>query len=192
MRKSKIELQPGNVFGELTVIREEGKEPRGHYVWLCLCECGKTKIVRGASLQAGSVRSCGCLQGQPGLQINCDYCGKQITKQYSKTVKQAHHFCNRKCMGKWQTKNNNPDWKDGEAVIRKCGYAYIPVKNGSQKEHVVIAEWTLGRKLKHRELVHHINMNKTDNRNENLLICTMNYHSSLHARMAEEYARRFL
>lgn len=60
----------GNKYGKLTVInrvpRPEGR-PKGAY-WLCSCECGKEKIVRGADLRAGSVNSCGCLLGKHSIK----------------------------------------------------------------------------------------------------------------------------
>ena len=32
--------------------------------WLCVCDCGNEKVVRSASLNNGSVRSCGCLRNE--------------------------------------------------------------------------------------------------------------------------------
>lgn len=68
------------------------------------------------------------------------------------------------------------------------GYKSVPYARRYENrkpvfEHREIAEATLGRKLKDGEIVHHINMDKTDNRRCNLLICTKNYHRLLHYRM---------
>lgn len=50
----------GNRFGKLTALRIE--EKRGnYYYYLCRCDCGNMKIVRGTNLKDGSIRSCGCL-----------------------------------------------------------------------------------------------------------------------------------
>jgi len=67
---------------------------------------------------------------------------------------------------------------------------YIRYKIGNKKwklEHAMVVEKAIGRPLRRHEKIHHINMIKQDNRNCNLLVCDMKYHSWLH----QQYARRF-
>lgn len=63
------------------------------------------------------------------------------------------------------------------------GYLYTPV-TGKKRQylHRQVAEKALGRPLTKKECVHHINYDKTDNRNENLVVCDLAYHNMLHAR----------
>ncbi|WP_426981224.1 hypothetical protein [Bacillus pseudomycoides] len=55
----------GNKFGRLTVIKRV--ENQGKYVtWLCECECGNTKVIRGSSITTGNTTSCGCARIKHG------------------------------------------------------------------------------------------------------------------------------
>ena len=84
-----------------------------------------------------------------------------------------------------------PSWQEGRGVDCK-GYVWIavPLSDGTivrRSEHVLIAERVLGRRLNSGEVVHHINGNKADNRNSNLLITTNSYHRWLETKMATLY-----
>lgn len=85
--------------------------------------------------------------------------------------------------------------KSARAVGNKTfsSEGYVVVRMGSRKrkyEHILVAEQALGRPLRSfghgnpkSEVVHHLNGNKADNRTENLLICSHQYHVALHHRL---------
>lgn len=53
-------IKVGDVFGKLTVIKDEGPGKNGTgQLLLCECECGKTRIFRAGSLRARNNQSCG-------------------------------------------------------------------------------------------------------------------------------------
>lgn len=51
----------GQRFGRLTVVDRQRHPTKRGCFWLCRCECGKTKLVRGGDLRSTRVQSCGCL-----------------------------------------------------------------------------------------------------------------------------------
>lgn len=54
----------GDKYGRLTVISHAGKDSRGKHLWLCLCSCGKEKVVVSDNLSSGKSNSCGCLKAE--------------------------------------------------------------------------------------------------------------------------------
>jgi hypothetical protein len=62
-RKNKYKDLTGLFFNRLKVIslyeRRRNNSGGTHLHWLCLCDCGKKRIVSGGSLKQGSVKSCG-------------------------------------------------------------------------------------------------------------------------------------
>ena len=60
---------------------------------------------------------------------------------------------------------------------------WVKVDDEWRREHVVIAEKILGRRLKENEVVHHINTDPLDNRHTNLIIMERAMHTILHQKM---------
>lgn len=53
-----------NRYGRLIVLSHAGKDHRGKHLWLCLCDCGKEKVVVSDNLSSGKSNSCGCLRAE--------------------------------------------------------------------------------------------------------------------------------
>ena len=54
-------IKEGQKYGRWTTLQLDYRKGSVYY-WLCICECGTEKSVRGASLLSGKSKSCGCLQ----------------------------------------------------------------------------------------------------------------------------------
>jgi hypothetical protein len=56
----RIDIAIGQKFNSLTIVEEYNIN--GRRMFLCECDCGKTKVVRLGHLTQGLIRSCGCLR----------------------------------------------------------------------------------------------------------------------------------
>ncbi len=69
--------------------------------------------------------------------------------------------------------------------ITQNGYVRVTEGGTNESEHVLTAERALGRKLVFPEQVHHVDLFRRNNKNENLVICPdTSYHKLLHRRTA--------
>jgi len=115
---------------------------------------------------------------------NCAQCGKEFSKDprfsYKKYEKQK--FCSKVCSLRSRKGEKRPNaeaekhhgWKGGRRVS-KGGYILLSrpkhphaQSHGYILEHRLVMEAHLGRYLHPKEVVHHINEDKQDNRIENL------------------------
>lgn len=62
------EIAPGTVFSRYTVIKKVESDQASGQWYLCRCECGTEKIVRGTYLRTGRIQSCGCLRKERQLE----------------------------------------------------------------------------------------------------------------------------
>ena len=60
----------GQNFGRLIVIKRVENDKSGNHRWLCRCDCGKEKVIRGSDLKNGHTKSCGCLKIKHGHTKN--------------------------------------------------------------------------------------------------------------------------
>lgn len=58
----------GKKYGKLVVQECAGTDALHKSLWLCLCDCGNTKIIRNDSLRRGSTKSCGCTMNPCGSE----------------------------------------------------------------------------------------------------------------------------
>ena len=130
------------------------------------------------------------------MKVTCDVCGKVFDK--SESAVKEHNCCCIKHFRKWcsermsvYNKAENPmnkKWtkkmrlKKREQVLNRTGKGEKTYnKFLGRHEHRVVAERMLGRKLKKNEVVHHIDLNKQNNDECNLVVLPSNSeHSHLH------------
>lgn len=109
-----VKTKPGDVFGRLTVL-EEGKNDSHGYWYVCRCECGNTKEIRGSHLRSGVTQSCGCLRSER-----------------TAIATSKHRSLFGKIFGRWtvlgpksHNKNRDATW----ACLCSCGNASIITEN---------------------------------------------------------------
>lgn len=80
MARRKYYIEPGAVYGRLTVIEEVHDYYRRGEFWLCVCECGIHRTVEGKMLGNGGTKSCGCLSQEISTRNSTKhgYCGTRL------------------------------------------------------------------------------------------------------------------
>lgn len=139
----------GKIFGKLTVIKRAEKPKNcktdGSY-WLCQCECGKTKIVLGTSLQNNSTKSCGCLKKENMSKEFLDHQQKQediIGQKFGRLTvirdieNEKRSLCLCKCECGKEITTRKDALKAGRTISCGC-YHKEKLKKGKTSEEVLI------------------------------------------------------
>ena len=112
----------GKKFGKLTVIEMSDKQGI-YYRYLCKCECGNTKVLRGASLRNGLTKSCGCIRSENMSNKNYKH-GQSHTSAYKCAWSRVMHM---------KRKFRLPKWADVEAIRQ----FYMNKPQGCEVDHII-------------------------------------------------------
>jgi hypothetical protein len=91
----------GKRFGYLVVVRKTGRQQQRKGVWLCQCDCGNEKIIRGDSLKSEATRSCGCLHNAQS-KVNGKNGGGRLIHGHTKN------------------KNRSPEYNSWHSMLQRC------------------------------------------------------------------------
>lgn len=94
----------GLVFGRLEVMEMAGNDRHMNLLWLCRCQCGKEKIIKGSSLRSGATQSCGCLRDQIARTIHVTHGHRRHTQKnatYTTWISMIQRCTNPNAMG-WE------------------------------------------------------------------------------------------
>ena len=132
---------------------------------------------------------------RPTIKISlvCSLCGKEfkrlkweVTQKMRRGTKR--NYCSDKCKNKVQSIGGELSgrWKGGRRQY-PCQKGYVMLSIGPNKrvfEHRYVMENHIGRKLKPKEVIHHLNENPSDNRIENLVLCKSSgeHHAKYHSK----------
>lgn len=159
-------------FGRLTVINRSedyiDKNNRHFIYWNCICDCGKKLKVKGDSLRSGNTKSCGCYNNEKIIENN-----KKTKKKYNKYDLSGDY-------GIGYTYDNHKFYFDLEDYDKIKMYSWSVDKQGyvvsnsdfKTNNHTTIKFHRLIMNCDSDMVVDHKNHINSDNRKENLRICT--------------------
>lgn len=98
----------GKRFGRLVVVEQaERKSSNGTLYWKCICDCGKSKEIRGTNLTSGATTSCGCYN-------------KEIISKDNPKYKRKLYYIYRGMLDRCNNKNNKHYSNYGGRGIGVC------------------------------------------------------------------------
>ena len=157
----------GQKFGRLIALQKVKTDNHGLAYWLCKCECGNEKVVRGSSLRNGSAKSCGCYSAKNNKSSN-KTSGTIVRRQNVYEILEGYvvGYTNK---GEPFMVDNDDFEKIKEFCWHKNSSGYL---SGRDKDGERVLLHRLIMNASKGEFVDHISHNTTDNRKSNLRICT--------------------
>jgi hypothetical protein len=133
------------------------------------------------------------------IEVACDNCGGPLYYYPSQLRQGERHFCDKLCHGAWRSKQTDAraaHWKGGEKVERGRVYWHLPWHpaadaKGYVERARIVAEIALRRPLLPTEVVHHRDLDKSNDEPGNLeVLASQSEHARLHglARTPEQMA----
>lgn len=153
----------GMRFGRLTAINKTHHPDKKGGFWNCLCDCGEYKLIKTGSLTCGNAKSCGCLHKEISakniVKYNRNFNTYDLSGEYAVgfTKKEEEFYFNLEDYDRI---------KDYCWYLNGNGYPTAKINNVKVFMHKLLLNAT------REDIVDHINRNRTDNRIENLRICT--------------------
>jgi hypothetical protein len=91
----------GKKFNRFKVIEFHHVDKYGAPMWMCLCDCGNKKVVRGSNLMSGHSKSCGCFQKDMVSKTMKKH-GDSFTRLYGIWTDMRHR-CRNKNIKSWES-----------------------------------------------------------------------------------------
>ena len=127
-------------FGKLTVLELAYIKNHQSY-WLCQCECGNQKIIRGIDLKNGATKSCGCLRLKNNSIV------KNYNPKANRRLKRIYYYMKERCY--------NPSSQN----YKNYGNRGIEICSEWKNDFKAFYEWSMANGYKEGLSIDRINVN---------------------------------